>query len=461
MKNYNRKKLVSVNPANGRHIEEFDQHSRQEVKSIIKSAGKAQEKWGKTAFEQRSELMYMVAETLRKDIDKYAGMITTEMGKPVKQSRAEIEKCAVACEYYAENAESFLANEYIEAGGRKSYVAFRPLGLVLAVMPWNFPFWQVFRFAAPAIMAGNGVLLKHASNVTGSALEIEELFRRSGAPGDLFRALKVPGSDVAYVIENPEVKAVTLTGSVKAGRAVAEKAGAELKKTVLELGGSDPYIILGDADLDNALPICVKSRMINGGQSCIAAKRFIVVKSKIAEFEKRFVDEMKKYKMGDPMDEHNDLGPQSMISLRDELHQQVMKSVGKGAECLLGGEVPAGEGAWYPPTVLARVGPGMPVFDEEIFGPVAAIIEADDESDAIRIANDSKFGLGAAVFTRDVDRGAHIAENMINAGNCFVNDLVRSDPRLPFGGTGHSGYGRELSYFGIREFTNIKTVFVK
>lgn len=455
------KKLVSINPANNRIVEEYDQHSKEEIKSIIKSAGRAREKWSRTVFGQRSELLYMVAEILRNDIDKYARTITTEMGKPVKQARAEIDKCAVACEYYAENAESFLASEYIEAGGSKSYVSFRPLGLVLAVMPWNFPFWQVFRFAAPAIMAGNGVLLKHASNVTGSALNIEDLFRRSGAPGDLFRTLKVPGSVVASVIEHQEVKAVTLTGSVKAGMAVAEKAGAELKKTVLELGGSDPYIILDDANLDDALPICVKSRMINGGQSCIAAKRFVVVKSKIAEFEKRFVDEMKKYKMGDPMDEHNDLGPQSMISLRDELHQQVMKSIGEGAECLLGGEVPGDEGAWYPPTVLARVRPGMPAFDEEIFGPVAAIIEADDESDAIRIANDSKFGLGAAVFTRDVDHGTYIAEKLINAGNCFVNDLVRSDPRLPFGGTGHSGYGRELSYFGIREFTNIKTVFVK
>jgi succinate-semialdehyde dehydrogenase / glutarate-semialdehyde dehydrogenase len=454
------KRIISTNPATGKLIEEYPQASPQEIAGIIKGAEIAQRDWQSGGFGTRSKLMMRVAENLRNEIEKYASIITVEMGKPIRQARAEVEKCAGVCEYFAGNAEGFLANEYIEAGGRESYVAFRPLGIVLAVMPWNFPFWQVFRFAAPALMAGNGALLKHASNVTGSALAIEDLFRRSGFPPGLFRTLIIPGSEVESVIVNPAVKAVTVTGSVETGKAVAAKAGEVLKKTVLELGGSDPYVLLEDADLDTAVPLCVTSRLINGGQSCIAAKRFIVVKAHLADFENRFVAEMKNKRMGDPMDEHNDLGPLATGPLRDELHRQVLGSIGEGAECLLGGDIPARAGAWYPPTVLANVRPGMPVYEEEIFGPVAAIIEADDENDAIRIANDTKFGLGAAVFSRDAARARKIAETKINAGCCFVNDFVRSDPRLPFGGVGHSGYGRELSHFGIREFTNIKTVFV-
>jgi len=302
--------------------------------------------------------------------------------------------------------------------------------------------------------------LKHASNVTGCALAIEDIFRKAGFPEDLFRTLKISSSKVAGVIENPIVKAVTLTGSVPAGRAVAEKAGAELKKTVLELGGSDPYLILEDADLEKAIPTCVNSRLINNGQSCIAAKRFIVVESRLEEFTRKFVEEMKTKTMGDPMDESYDLGPQARVDLRDELHDQVQRSIDKGANCLLGGEIPNKKGAWYPSTILADVQSGMAAYEEELFGPVAAIIKAENEEDAIRIANDSDFGLGAAVFTEDLEKGERIASRELNAGNCFVNSLVKSDPRLPFGGIKHSGYGRELSHFGIKEFVNIKTVYV-
>ncbi len=453
--------LKSVNPAKGEVVASYDRHTPDEVGRIISLAGSEQEKWAVADTGQRSALMAGVAKRLREHARDYARLITAEMGKPVSQSLAEVEKCAGVCEYYAENAGRYLEREYVEAGGAESFVTFSPLGVVLAVMPWNFPFWQVFRFAAPALMAGNGALLKHASNVTGSALAIEKLFREAGMPPNLFRTLKIGSDAVGQVIENPLVSAVTLTGSVGAGRAVAAKAGSELKKTVLELGGSDPYVILEDADLDHAVQVCVNSRLINGGQSCIAEKRFIVVRPLLAEFTERFAALMASKKIGDPMDENNDIGPMASVDLRDELHSQVAASIDKGARCILGGTVPDKRGAWYPPTVLTGVKPGMPAYDEEVFGPVAAIIGADDEADAIRIANDTQFGLGAAVFTRDNGKGLHIAGNKLNAGCCFVNDLVRSDPRLPFGGIKHSGYGRELSYFGIREFVNIKAVFIR
>ena len=456
-----RKQLVSRNPANSSIVAEYPYHTPAETSHILSMSGKAQKSWSLTGFDMRSAHLKRLAAGLRSGIDSYARLMTLEMGKPIVQARAEVEKCAGVCEYYALNGERFLASEHIDTGASESYVAFMPLGVVLAVMPWNFPFWQVFRFAAPALMAGNGAVLKHASNVTGCAVAIEELFCDAGFPVDLFRTLRISSGEVAPVIENHIIRAVTLTGSVPAGSAVAAKAGAVLKKTVLELGGSDPYVILEDADLEYAVPVCVSSRLINGGQSCIAAKRFIVVEPRLEEFEKMFVAEMKTRKMGDPMDDQTDVGPQASESLRDELHGQVTKSISKGARCLLGGNVPDMAGAWYPPTVLTDVRPGMPVYEEEVFGPVAAIIRAVDETDAIRIANDSEFGLGAAVFTSGTARGREIAERHLDAGCCFVNDLVRSDPRLPFGGIAHSGYGRELSYFGIREFTNIKTVYVK
>jgi succinate-semialdehyde dehydrogenase/glutarate-semialdehyde dehydrogenase len=378
----------------------------------------------------------------------------------VVQARAEVDKCAWVCDYYAENAESFLAPEIIETDASKSFVAYEPLGVVLAIMPWNFPLWQVFRFVAPALMAGNAGVLKHASNVQGCALAIEEIIRDSGYPPDVFRALLVGSSAVSPVIEHPLVRAVTLTGSTPAGRAVAQQAGALLKKTVLELGGSDPYVVLEDADLDAAVESCIIGRMINNGQSCIAAKRYIVPRTILPEFEDRCVARMQAQRMGDPMDEETDLGPLARTDLRDELHDQVTRSLEMGARCLLGGEVPEGTGAFYPATVLTDVEPGMPAYTEELFGPVAAIIPVGDEGEALRVANDTEFGLGAAVFTRDLERGEKIATRDLDAGSCFVNAFVKSDPRLPFGGIKGSGYGRELGSFGIREFVNIKTVYV-
>jgi succinate-semialdehyde dehydrogenase / glutarate-semialdehyde dehydrogenase len=453
--------LRSISPTDGKVLANYPLHSQDETKEIVHQVARSQQQWKQTDFSRRSALVKGISEQLLSRLDGYASLITREMGKPISQSRSEIEKCARLCDYYAENAGRFLSNEPVESAADESYIAYRPLGVVLAVMPWNFPFWQVFRFAIPAIMAGNAALLKHASNVTGSALAIESIFQRAGFPPNLFRTLKIKSESVAEVIEHPDVKAVTLTGSVGAGSSVAEKAGAALKKTVLELGGSDPYVVLKDADLDQAAKICAESRMLNGGQSCISAKRFIVVEDIYNSFLEKFMTRMKKKTMGDPFEDDTQLGPMAQISLRDELHQQVIKSLEAGAKCVLGGDIPDKDGAWYPPTVLVDVKPEMPAYSEELFGPVAAIIKAVDENDAVRIANDTVFGLGAAVFTKDISHGKYIAEHLMEAGNCFVNEMVQSDPRLPFGGIGHSGYGRELSWAGIREFTNMKTVFVK
>jgi succinate-semialdehyde dehydrogenase/glutarate-semialdehyde dehydrogenase len=384
-----------------------------------------------------------------------------EMGKPVAQGRSEVDKCAWVCRYYVEHGAAFLAPEAVVSDAAKSYVTFQPLGTVLAVMPWNFPLWQVFRFAAPALMAGNAGLLKHSSNVSGCALAIEQILHAAGFPSPLFRTLLVGSARVGALVDAPQVAAVTLTGSTPAGRAVAARAGAALKKTVLELGGSDPYVILEDADLEAAAEACAASRLINGGQSCIAAKRFVVVEAVRARFEELLVERMRARRLGDPLDPAVDVGPQARHDLRDDLRRQVARSVELGARVRLGGEVPSGPGAFYPPTVLTGVTRGMPAHDEELFGPVAAVIAAQDEADALRKANDSPFGLGAAVFTRDRARGERLAAEELQAGSCFVNAFVRSDPRLPFGGIKESGYGRELSSFGIREFVNVKTVYVE
>ncbi len=449
-----------VNPATGQTVKSYEELTHTETEAAIERSHEAFLAWRERDFGERADLMTKAADVLRKGADEYAGVMALEMGKPLADGHAEVEKCAVCCDYYAENAEEFLRAEEVETDASRSYVTFQPLGVVLAVMPWNFPFWQVFRFAAPALMAGNAGILKHASNVPGSALAIEEVFRDAGFPDGLFRTLLIGSGQVGAVIENPLVRAVTLTGSTPAGRAVAKKAGEMLKKSVLELGGSDPYIVLEDADLDSTVEMCVTSRLINAGQSCIAAKRFIVVASIREEFERRFVQLMKARKMGDPVEEDTTVGPQARHDLRDELHEQVRKSIEKGAKCLLGGEIPPGEGAFYPPTVLTAVEKGMPAYDEELFGPVASIIPVRDEREAIRVANDSVFGLGAAVFTRDDTRGERIAAEELEAGCCFVNAFVRSDSRLPFGGVKESGYGRELSHYGIREFVNVKTVYV-
>jgi succinate-semialdehyde dehydrogenase/glutarate-semialdehyde dehydrogenase len=453
--------ITAVNPATGVEIEAFEEMTPGDVREIVQAAHRAFREWRTRGVADRAAPMRRAGELLRTRAEDYGRLMASEMGKPVRDGRAEAEKCALACDYYAEHAAKYLHAAVVETDASRSFVTFQPLGVVLAVMPWNFPFWQVFRFAAPALMAGNAGLLKHASNVPGCARAIENVFRDAGFPDHLFRTLFIGSGEVAAVIEHPLVRAVTLTGSTPAGRAVASKAGELIKKTVLELGGSDPYVILADADVASAAATCAKSRLINAGQSCIAAKRFIVVEPVRAEFERHFIEGMKAAVVGDPMDPRTTVGPLARHDLRADLHAQVQKSIAKGARCLLGGEVPDGPGAYYPPTVLTDVQPGMPAYDEELFGPVASIIPVRDEAEAIRVANDTSFGLGAAIFTRDLARGERIAAEEIDAGSCFVNTFVRTDPSLPFGGVKESGYGRELSHFGIREFVNIKTVFIE
>jgi succinate-semialdehyde dehydrogenase/glutarate-semialdehyde dehydrogenase len=452
--------LEAVNPATGEKINTYLEMTPDEVESRICRAHQTFVDWKTRTFSERAELMKEAAGVLRDKAGEFARLMALEMGKPVRDGRPEIEKCAWVCDYYAERAEAILSPEIIATDAAKSYVTFQPLGVVLAVMPWNYPFWQVFRFAVPALMAGNAGVLKHSANVPGCALAIEDVFRQAGFPENIFQTLMIGGERVEKVIENPLVKAVTLTGSKPAGQAVAATAGRLLKKSVLELGGSDPYIVLEDADLDAAAAACAASRLLNSGQSCIAAKRFVVVEAVRQSFEALLVDQMRARKMGNPLVDSVEIGPQARFDLRDDLHRQVRQSVEKGARCLLGGKLPDGPGAFYPPTVLTDVHKGMPAYDEETFGPVAAVISVKDEKEAIRIANDTVFGLGAAVFTRDIARGERIAATALDAGSCFVNAFVKSDPRLPFGGIKESGYGRELSHYGIKEFVNIKTVYV-
>jgi len=453
--------IESINPATGESIASYDELTVSELQSVLERAERAACVWRRTPIGERALPMRRAAALLRSRRDIFARLMALEMGKPIQQGRSEVDKCALVCDYYADNAAAFLSPTPVATDATTSCVAFQPLGVVLAVMPWNFPFWQVFRFAAPALMAGNAGLLKHASNVPGCALAIEELLHEAGFSADVFRTLLIRSPAVATMIDDPRVSAVTLTGSTAAGKAIGARAGGALKKTVLELGGSDPYIVLEDADLAAAAAACASGRMINGGQSCIAAKRFIVVEAVREQFEALFVAAMRGFDMGNPLDEHTTLGPLARIELRDELHDQVRRSVAAGARVLLGGAVPARPGAFYPPTVLTGVRKGMAVYDEETFGPVAAIIGVDDEAEAIRVANDTVYGLGAAVFTRDIARGERIAREELEAGSCFVNAQVRSDPRLPFGGVKESGYGRELGEWGIREFVNIKTVYIQ
>jgi succinate-semialdehyde dehydrogenase/glutarate-semialdehyde dehydrogenase len=439
----------------------YDGLTRDEAVSIARRTADAQRAWRRTPFAERARLMKAAAQALRRRADEFAGLMTAEMGKTVTEGKAEIEKCAANCDYFADKAEAFLAPRPVDMGGPKAFTTFNALGVVLAIMPWNFPFWQVFRFAAPTLMAGNAAVLKHASNVPGSALAIEDVFREAGFPEDLFRTLLVPSGDVPTLIDDASIAAVTLTGSVAAGKAVAAAAGKALKKTVLELGGADPYVILADADPAKAAEIATAARMVNGGQSCIAGKRFIAVPEIREPFERALAERMGAIQMGDPRDPATKLGPLQSVKARDEIHQQVRESLDKGARRLTGGEVPDRPGAWYPPTVLTNVTPGMPAHDDEVFGPVAAVIEAKDEADAIRIANESEFGLGSGVITADLARGERIAAVELEAGMSFVNANVRSDPRMPFGGVKHSGYGRECAEFGIHEFVNIKSVLIQ
>lgn len=452
--------MESTNPATGALVATYDNTSDEALEAALEASRIASSTWRSRPLSDRTEALLCAAAVLQSRKERLAELMAVEMGKPVREGRAEIEKCVWVCRYYAERAGEFLAPQEVETDASRSLVSFEPLGCVLAVMPWNFPFWQVFRFIAPHLTAGNVGLLKHASNVPGCALAIEEVLREAGYPAGVFQTLLIGSSRVADLIADPRVHAVTLTGSTPAGRAVASTAGQHLKKTVLELGGSDPYVVLSDADIELAVEECVTSRLINGGQSCIAAKRFIVTPENLKEFERRVVSTMGARRLGDPLDEATDVGPMARVDLRDELHEQVEASVRAGARLLLGGERPEGVGAFYPVTVLTDVGPGMPAYDEELFGPVAAILPAADDEDAMRIANDSSFGLGAAVFTRDATKGERIATHDLAAGSCFVNAFVRSDPRLPFGGIGESGYGRELGSFGLYEFVNIKTIYV-
>lgn len=449
-----------INPATGAAREAPPGDDAATMRRALRAAAAAQEAWRRIDLRERGARLRALAGVLRDAADDHARLMAEEMGKPVTQGRSEVEKCAATCDFYAEHGATMLADRSVAHEAQEAFVTHQPLGVILAVMPWNFPFWQVIRAAAPALMAGNAMLLKHAGNVPGCALAIGAAFREAGFPDGLLRALLVDGAAARRLIRAREIAGVTLTGSTAAGRAIAKVAGDRLKPTVLELGGSDPYLVLADADLDVAVEACVTSRLINGGQSCIAAKRFIVVDAVREAFEARFTARMARAVVGDPLDPATEVGPMARPDLRDELHAQVQASVAKGARLLLGGSVPDQPGAWYPPTVLTDVRRGMPAFAEELFGPVAAIIPVRDERAAIRAANATAFGLGAAVFTRDVDRGRRIAREALAAGTCTVNTYVKSDPRLPFGGIRDSGYGRELAGEGIRAFVNVKSVVV-
>jgi len=451
--------LTSINPGNGKVIKKYKEHSLKEVKTIIKNVGAEFSKWKLTSFSHRAKLMRKASSVLLKNKQKYSRLMIDEMGKPITQSIAEVEKCAWICRHYAENAEKYLENEVVKTEAKKSYVQFDPLGVVLAIMPWNFPFWQVFRFAAPGLMAGNTALLKHASNVPGCALAIEEIFRKAGFPRNAFRTLLIGSGLVSKVIEDNKIVAVTLTGSVNAGSKVAETSGRLIKKTVLELGGSDPFIVLKDANIKKCAVSALNSRNLNAGQSCIAAKRFIVVREIAKEFEQHYTELTRNIIIGNPLDKKVQIGPMAREDLLYALDKQVKGSLKKGAKLLYGGKRLKRKGFFYEPTLLTNVKKGMPAYDEETFGPLASIIKVKNESEAIKVANDSEFGLGASIWTKDLKKAEKLAKK-IDAGSVFINTIVGSDPRLPFGGIKKSGYGRELSQYGIKEFVNIKTIKV-
>ncbi|HEC18466.1 MAG TPA: NAD-dependent succinate-semialdehyde dehydrogenase [Gammaproteobacteria bacterium] len=450
----------TTNPATGETVQSFASWTPAELEAALAQVHGATPGWAATPLAERCALLRRLASQLRAEQESLARLITLEMGKRIEEARAEVEKCALGCDYYAEQAPAFLADEPIETDAGKSLVAYQPLGTVLAVMPWNFPLWQVFRFIAPTLAAGNTGLLKHASNVPQCALAIERLVREAGAPEGVFRSLMIDARDVAGVIADPRVQAVTLTGSEPAGRSVAATAGQHLKKSVLELGGSDAFVVLEDADLQWAVAQAVASRFLNTGQSCIAAKRFIVVEAIADTFVTHFVEAVAALRPGDPSDENTTLAPMARADLRDELHAQVRASIDAGAVAVTGGAPLDGPGAFYAATVLDQVKPGMPAYEQELFGPVAAVIRVADEAEALAVANESRFGLGGSVWTQDSARGERFARQM-QCGSAFVNGLVRSDPRLPFGGVKASGYGRELSHHGLREFVNAKTLWVK
>lgn len=453
--------FATINPATGAELRSYREHRAAEIERRLARAVRAQLAWRGLTFAQRARHLRAVAAELRAGLERYAALITAEMGKPITQARAEVEKCALNCEHFAAQAAALLADERPAGAPEHRYVTYQPLGVVLAIEPWNFPFWQAFRAAAPALMAGNTMLLKHAANVTGCALAIERVFTRAGVPRGVFQTLLVSGPRAETLVADARIAMVTLTGSTAVGRRVAARAGAAMKKGVFELGGSDAYLVLGDADLDLAAELCAESRLYNTGQSCVAAKRFIVVESVRRAFEEKFVRALAARRAGDPRDPATQLGPLARADLRAELHAQVRRSIRTGAKLLLGGTLPRGAGNFYPATVLTGVRPGMAAFDEELFGPAAAIVPARDEAEAIALANRTPYGLGAGVFTRNRRRGERIAREQLDAGNAFVNEFVRSHPTLPFGGVKASGHGRELGAWGLREFTNVKTISVR
>jgi succinate-semialdehyde dehydrogenase/glutarate-semialdehyde dehydrogenase len=455
--------IVTINPANGEKLAEYAVMQPSEIGEVLRLTESDFLKWRHVSAFDRRALMKNAAALLQDREKEFARLISLEMGKPFGQSAGEIGKCAWVCDYFADHAEEYLLPEACSLDGARALVTFEPLGVVLGVMPWNFPFWQVIRFAVPAMMAGNGIVVKHAPNVTGCSIAIEQLFRDAGFPGNLYRAVHVDIGDVdrltGLMIEHPAVRAVSITGSTGAGRAVAARAGRALKRSVLELGGCDPYIVLDDADIRQAVDVCVAGRLLNSGQSCISAKRFIVQSPVREVFIRMIVERMRATVMGDPFREGVEVGPIARADLRELVHSQVMRSVAAGAKLLCGGVIPEGPGTYYPPTVLEEVRKGMPAYEEEIFGPVASIIVVGDDDEAVRIANDSDYGLGSAVFSSSEERALAIARRL-ETGNCFINAMVKSDPRLPFGGVKQSGYGRELSRYGIREFVNVKSLYL-
>ncbi|HBS1665558.1 NAD-dependent succinate-semialdehyde dehydrogenase [Klebsiella quasipneumoniae] len=451
--------IVTINPATGRPIAEYPLHSAVDVEKRIAGAHAAQKSWKKKSISDRSALLNNVADVLRRNKAHYAATITEEMGKPIAEAEAEIEKCAVTCEFYAGSAAKYLGDTHVASNATDSRIVYDPLGVVLAIMPWNYPFWQFIRFAAPALAAGNGALLKHANNVAACAIQLEELFREAGVPEGLVSTLLINASDVAAVLADNRVAAVTLTGSTEVGKIVASQAASLMKKQVLELGGSDPFLVLADADVELAAKMAVKARFSNTGQSCISAKRFIVDASVADKFVELFVEGVKKLKTGNPTDRDNTVGPMARANLRDALHAQVERTIQEGAKLVIGGQSVDSEGYYYLPTILDNVTPEMTAAIEETFGPVAAVIRVHSEDEAIAIANNTEFGLGAAVWTSNVENGYRVARN-IEAGAVFLNGLVASDARLPFGGIKQSGYGRELGELGIREFTNVKTLWI-
>jgi acyl-CoA reductase-like NAD-dependent aldehyde dehydrogenase len=451
--------IQTINPATGEVIKTFEAFNEEQIDEALGQARETFLSWRNTTFAERGALFHRLAAYLRDHQAELARTATIEMGKPIVEAEAEVEKCAWNCDFYADNAEKFLADEHVTSNATESYISYQPLGVVLALMPWNYPFWQVMRFAAPGMMAGNTAVLKHASNVSMTALELEHIFKECGFPEGAFRTVLVPGAETGKLIADPRIAAVTLTGSDIAGMSVAAASGQGLKKNVLELGGSDAFIVLEDADLDGAAKMAVRARFQNTGQSCIAAKRFIVVEAVADEFERKFVEEAAKLKIGDPMERETQVGPMARGDLRDALVKQVEQSVRMGANVALGGKSLDRKGYFYTPTILTHVTTDMPVFREETFGPAAAVIRAHDTDHALELANDSQFGLGGNLWTSNIDRARQLARR-IESGGVFINGMTASDPRLPFGGVKHSGYGRELSWFGIREFVNVQTVWI-